>query len=95
MNKLWILVAGTALVSGCVDTGETRPSGAGAGAPAEAQVACAEEGDRYWRVASGTTVPTGARSTGGGMYEVNLSAGRKRGTCTVTAGGDVKSIMNL
>jgi hypothetical protein len=94
MKPLWLMFAGAALVSGCVDTSETRSSGGGGGAPAEVQVACAEEGDRYWGVASGTTVPMGAKSTGGGMYEVTLSAGPKRGICTVTADGNVKSIMN-
>lgn len=42
MNKLWFMIAGAALVSGCVDSEETRPSGAGVAVPAEAQVACAE-----------------------------------------------------
>jgi hypothetical protein len=88
------MTAAAALLSGCVDTAETRSSGGSSGAPAEAQVACAEEGDRYWNLASGTTVPLSSRSTGSGMYEVALGAGAKRGTCTVTEGGDVKMIMN-
>ncbi len=94
MKPFWLMVAGAALVSGCVDTSETRSSGEGGGAPAEVQVACAEEGDRYWKVASGTTVPGSSKSTGSGMYEVTLSAGSKRGICTVTETGDVKMIMN-
>jgi opacity protein-like surface antigen len=64
------------------------------GAPAEVQMACASEADRYWRVRPGTTVPLSSKSTGSGMYEVSLSAGWQRGTCTVTERGDVKSIMN-
>ena len=64
------------------------------GAPAEAAVACAEEGDRYWRVASGTTVPLSSKATGSGMYEVRLGSGNRRGVCTVTESGDVKYIMN-
>ena len=70
-------------------------SGGGhAGVPAEAQVACAEEADRYWRLKSGTSVPHGGKSTGGGMYEVKVKGGKHSGTCTVTAQGDVRGIMN-
>jgi uncharacterized protein YceK len=94
MKPLWLMIAAAALLSGCVDTSETRSSGGGGGAPAEAQVACANEGDRYWNVASGTTVPLSSKSTGSGMYEVSLGAGSNRGICTVTEGGDVKMIMN-
>jgi hypothetical protein len=67
---------------------------AGGGAPAEAQVACAEEADRYWRLPRGTSVPLSSRATGGGMFEVEVSGERRRGTCTVTGSGDVKSIMD-
>lgn len=70
-------------------------SGGGhAGVPAEAQVACAEEADRYWGLKSGTAVPHGGKSTGGGMYEVKVKGGKHSGTCTVTGEGDVKGIMN-
>lgn len=68
--------------------------GGHAGVPAEAQVACAEEADRYWGLRSGTAVPHGGKSTGGGMYEVKVKGGKHSGTCTVTADGDVKGIMN-
>jgi hypothetical protein len=88
------MFAGAALVSGCVDTSDTRSSAGGGGAPAEAQVACAEEADRYWRLESGTSVPHGGRSTGGGMYEVKVKGGKHSGICTVTAQGDVRGIMN-
>jgi len=69
-------------------------SGGHAGVPAEAQVACAEEADRYWELKSGTATPLGGKSTGSGMYEVKVKGGKHQGTCTVTAGGDVKGIMN-
>jgi hypothetical protein len=66
----------------------------GGGAPAEAQVACAEEADRSWGLSRGTSVPTASRSTGSGMFEVEVQGGRHRGTCTVTGSGDVKFIMD-
>ena len=68
--------------------------GSHAGVPAEAQVACAEEADRYWGLKSGTSVPHGGKSTGDGMYEVKVKGGKHSGTCTVTAQGDVRGIMN-
>ena len=75
------------------DGGGYSSGGYDDGAPAEATVACAEEGDRYWRVPNGTTVPLSSEFTGSGMYEVRLAAGNIRGVCTVTENGDVKSIM--
>jgi hypothetical protein len=66
----------------------------GGGAPAEAQVACAEEADRYWRLPRGTSVPAESRSTGNGMFEVEVTGGRYRGTCTVTGSGNVKFIQD-
>jgi len=68
--------------------------GHGHGAPAEVQVACAEEAARYWKLPVGTAVPGATRSTGSGMYEVKLSGRHHRGTCTVTERGDVRGIMN-
>lgn len=73
-----------------------RPSAPGStrhGATAEVQMACAKEGDRYWDLPGGSSVPMRSTSTGSGMFEVTLAAGNIRGTCTVTEGGDVKSIM--
>lgn len=75
--------------------GDSGGNGGGhAGVPAEAQVACAEEADRYWGLKSGTAVPHGGKSTGGGMFEVRLIGGKHRGTCTVSAQGEVRGIMN-
>ncbi|MCB1918428.1 MAG: hypothetical protein KDJ28_00440 [Candidatus Competibacteraceae bacterium] len=76
-------------LSGGEDSG-----GGSAGAPAEAQVACAEEADRYWQLENGTAIPMKSKSTGSGMYEVTVAGGHHRGICTVTEDGDVKGIMN-
>lgn len=73
--------------------GDDRGGGS-AGAPAEAQVACAEEADKYWGLKNGTSVPGKSKSTGSGMYEVKVVGGKHRGICTVTEDGDVKGIMN-
>jgi len=79
-------------LSGGEDSG--GGSGGSAGAPAEAQVACAKDADRYWQLKDGTAIPMKSKSTGSGMYEVTVAGGHHRGTCTVTEDGDVKGIMN-
>ena len=81
-------------LSGGEDSGGGGGGGGSAGAPAEAQVACAKEADRYWRLKDGTAIPMKSKSTGSGMYEVTVAGGHHRGTCTVTKDGDVKGIMN-
>jgi hypothetical protein len=78
-------------LSGGEDSGS---GGSSAGAPAEVQVACAKEADRYWQLKDGTAIPMKSKSTGSGMYEVTVAGGHHRGICTVTEDGDVKGIMN-
>ena len=81
------------LVINSLGGGDYHSSGSG-GAPAEAQVACAEEADKYWNLRQGTSVPTSSRANGSDMFEVEVSGGKHRGTCTVTKTGHVKFIMN-
>ncbi len=78
-------------LSGGEDSGS---GGSSAGAPAETQVACAKEADRYWQLKDGTAIPMKSKSTGSGMYEVTVAGGHHRWICTVTEDGDVKGIMN-
>jgi hypothetical protein len=70
------------------DWGERQP------AAAELLVACANEADRQWNLGRGSTVPGTSRRTGDGMYEVDVAAGWRVGTCTVGSGGDVRGIVN-
>ena len=48
------------------------------GAPAEAQVACAVEADKYWKLKEGTAVPLSSTATGSGMFEVKVSGNDHR-----------------
>ncbi|HRY15366.1 MAG: hypothetical protein KDJ31_03610 [Candidatus Competibacteraceae bacterium] len=75
-------------------SGDDDSRSVNSGAPAEAQVACAEEADKYWGLKDGASVPGKSKSTGSGMYEVQVAGGHHRGICTVTEDGDVKGIMN-
>lgn len=74
--------------------GGTDDSSSSGSAPAETQVACAEEADKYWGLEEGTSVPGKSKATGNRMYEVEVAGGKHQGVCTVTKDGDVKSIMN-
>ncbi len=89
-----VLIGTVFAAFGCVAPSDHPSGGSSAGAPAEAEIACAKEADRYWNLKDGTAVPGRSKSTGNSLYAVNVTGGKHRGVCTVTEGGDVKDIMN-
>jgi hypothetical protein len=91
-----VLIGCAFAASGCVAPSDhsSGQGSSGPGAPAVAEIACAKEADRYWNLTDGTAVPGRSKSTGSGLYAVNVTGGKHRGVCTVTAGGDVTDMMN-
>lgn len=63
-------------------------------APANLEMACLTEGERYWKVKKGNVAAVSSKSTGGGMYEVELVAKGHKGTCTVEKDGTVRMIFD-
>lgn len=59
------------------------------GAPAVAQNACKERGDRYWGVPSGSVVPVSVFKYDSGLYEITVASGHRRASCTVNGSGKI------
>ncbi len=60
--------------------------------PPAAQNACAQRGDGYLNMPSGTTIPVSTTSIGGGDYQVVVAAGHYRARCTVSSNGQIRSM---
>ncbi len=94
---LWCALAATAaLLNGCGslpdEDGDMRHTSGGA--PAELQMACADEGARYYDVAPDDVIPGSSVDQGDGMYDVTLMVGGRTAVCTVDREGNVRSIMD-
>jgi hypothetical protein len=89
MKPISITILITIALTGCQTSGVNTDVGARSVVPDKALSACSSRADRYQNAAAGTSVINGGQPTEEGNWQVRLTTGSFRSTCTVTPGGTI------